>query len=187
MAEELSQLLKNGASIEQIGAHLDALSEEERIRQIRAVPGGLIGKLYDQAGQRPCKLEEFVPEVEATVVYAGRNSAPAFSNFAKLFWRRPSGEVVGYNEQTWRAFSGPGYFVAYDRDDEVIFDYTRVPDTKPDDWPTIRANRGLIAGPAFGNMIDHNRWVSSNTVVGRAFKNGKLLAHYLVTRTQKPV
>lgn len=187
MTDTLTSLFKAGASPEQIAAHLDRLDEETRLAEVRAFPASLQSKLYDASGQRPCAVKDFVPEADTKTCYSGRNSSPAFSNFAKVFWRRAdTGEVLGYNEQFWRAFSGPGYFTAFDQGSEVIFDYTKLPTSPPDQWPKIEPNRGLIASAAFGGMIDHNRWVSSNTVVGRAYKNGKLFAHYLITRTSAP-
>lgn len=190
MAETLTTLFKAGADPAAIARHLDALDEQQRLEQVRAFPGGLQSKLYDLVDHRqPIDIERFIPTPDATVVYSGKNSAPAFKNFSKLFWR-PSGggEVVGYNEQFWRFASGPGYFVAYDdgKSGEVVFDYTKLPSSKPEGWPEIKPNTGLIAAPAFANMLDYNRAVSSNTIVGRAFKSGKLIAHYLVTRVSRP-
>ncbi len=186
MPETLTTLFKSGADAETIAKHLDALADEQRLIEVREFPGSLQSKLYDFVGQKKkTEIEAFIPFADKTVTYSGKNSAPAFKFFSKKFWR-PSkgGEVVGYNDQFWHFVSGPGYFVAYDDNKlgEVVFDYTRLPTWRPDGWPEIKPNSGLIAGPAFGNMLDYNRWVSSNTVIGRAFKNGKNIAHYLVTR-----
>lgn len=148
--ETLTTLFKAEASHEVIAAHLDGLDEEERLKQVRAFPGSLQGKLYDMVAHTiPLRLDHFVPEFDAEVIWAGKNSAPAFKYFAKAFWRR-AGEAVaiGYNVQFWRWASGPGYFTALDDpdSDELLFDYTKVPDWKPEQWPALEPNSGSSRG-----------------------------------------
>lgn len=48
----------------------------------------------------------------------------------------------------------------------------------------------IIAGPVYKGMMDYNRAVSKTVAIGRAFKgstfkDGKHIAHYLVTRVSK--
>lgn len=185
MSETLTTLAEKKASLEQISRHLDGLDETARLAEVRALPGKYQEWLYDLAAARPTTISELVPEGKV-VVFAGKNSMPAFTMFAKAFYR-PAGarEASGYNRQAMAFATGPGYFTA--RDDaakgEVVFDYTQTPTVKAEGWPDIEGNSGLISGLVNGGMRDYNRWVSSNTIIGRAFKKSpKHIAHYLVTR-----
>jgi hypothetical protein len=183
--ENLESLFRAGAELDVIAGHLDRLSAEARLKEVRAFPADLMGQLYDRAGSKKLHMVTFVPETDRAITYSGRNSMPVFQYFSKIFWRPSNGgEVVGYNEQIWRTFSGPGYFVAYDdvEKGEVVFDYTKTPTLRPEGWPEIVPNTGFIASAVYAGMMDYNRPVSSNTVIGRAFKKGKQVAHYLVTR-----
>lgn len=195
MTDTLTTLFQAEATIDVIAAHLDALEESQRLLEVREFPGSLQSKLYDlAAGSPPIRVEAFVPEVDVEVMYSGKNSAPAFKYFSKAFWRKPgASEAIGYNVQFWRWASGPGYFTAVDDPEsgELLFDYTKVPDWKPEAWPALEPNSGIIAGPVYKGMMDYNRWVSKTTAIGRAFKGGsfkegKNIAHYLVTRVTKP-
>lgn len=185
MTETLTTLAEGRASLDAIARHLDALDEATRLAEVRALPGKYQEALYDLAAPRPTTVAELVPEGKV-VVYAGKNSMPAFTMFAKAFYR-PAGarEASGYNRQAMAFATGPGYFTALDDPEkgEVVFDYTKTPSVKAEGWPEIEGNSGLISGLVNGGMRDYNRWLSSNTIIGRAFKKGpKHIAHYLVTR-----
>jgi hypothetical protein len=185
MSETLTTLAQAKAELGAIARHLDGLDEAQRMAEVRALPGSYQEWLYDLAASRPTTIDALVPEGKV-VVYAGKNSMPAFKMFAKAFWR-PAGarEASGYNRQAMAFLTGPGYFTALDDPEkrEVVFDYTRTPTVKAEAWPPIVGNDGVVSGIVNGGMRDYNRWISSNTVIGRAFKKGpKWIAHYLVTR-----
>lgn len=185
--EKLSDLIHKGAGAEAIAQLLDAMDEATRVAEVRAIGGGDQAKLWELAEGRAAPLDVFAPssETDRTIIYAGRNSLPAFRIFEKRFWRRGDGKgVLGYNEQTMQPFTGPGYFTVRDGDGgEMVFDYTSLPDLQPPGWPALAPNKGVIAGAVYGHMIDYNRRLSRDTYIGRASKKGKLMeAYYLLTR-----
>jgi len=181
-----ASLIEQGAPPADIEAHLDALSADERIRQVRDTGAKLQKKLWELvAGAGAVSISNFVDVADQTVIYAGRNSLPLFSLFEKRFYRKAGGGLVaGYNHQSMQAFTGPGYFVTEDgANGELVFNYLKLPDYQPPGWPGLRPNKGLIPYLVYGNMIDYNRRVSSTTVIGAATKNGKPMGqYYLLTR-----
>lgn len=188
MADTFVSLIERGASAEEIAGHLDGLDEAARIEQVRACGAGNQKKLWEIIAGKTVNVATFVPESDATVIYAGRNSLPVFSLFQKRFWRpADGGSVVGYNHQTMSPFTGPGYFHTKDSDNgELLFDYTELPTLRPPGWPPIKPNKGLIAGPVYGGMKDYCRRVSKDTVLGTAHKNGKPMGQFfLLTRATK--
>jgi hypothetical protein len=131
-------------------------------------------------------IDEFADVTGETIIYELKNNLPMFSIAQKRFFRPEEGEVVGYNHTGGLAatFAGPGYFFAKDGENgELEFDYTRLPSLRPEGWPEIKPNTGLIPGITYGNMIDYCRRVSKHTVIGAAFKGGKPRnAYFILTR-----
>jgi hypothetical protein len=182
-----TELVARGAPAADLAAHLDALSPRDRVREALALPGRLESRLFDQVkGAGSLRLEDFVAPVEATVIYELKNNLPVFNLSQKRFFRPRAGEVVGYNHTTGLAakFAGPGYFFAVPGDDgELVFDYTRMPTLRPQGWPELKPSTGLISGAVYGQMIDHVRRVSRDTVIGAAYRHGKPRnAWFLLTR-----
>ena len=65
-----------------------------------------------------------------------------------------------------------------------MFDYNSVDDRQPPGWPAVKPNSGILPGAVYGHMIDYNRYVSKDTVIGYATKKGKPLnQYYLLTRS----
>ncbi len=182
-----AEVFKSGGDIHAIAKHLDGLSEEERLVQVLDFPGGSMAELYDRAeASAKTTVATLIPEAEKIVVYTGKNSLPMFTRFSKPLLRH-AGEKEGFgHNRGWTTFaSGPGYFMVVDDPEsgEASFDYKRVPSEKPEGWPAIQENTGFKIGTlVYGNMLDCNRWVSKHTVVGRAFRNGKIEAHYVITQ-----
>jgi hypothetical protein len=186
--ETLSTLIaKESATAAEIAAHLDALSEDARVAEVRACSGALQKKLWGLVEGCGIDTTTFVPEAESTVIYAGKNSLAMFTHFEKRFWRVPGGATIGYNQQSMKWFSGPGYFLVRDGDNgELLFDYTATPELQPTGWPSIRPNTGFYS-IVYGGMIDTNRRVSRDTVIGSAARNGKSIdSFYLLTRVRPP-
>jgi len=173
-----------------LAAHLEGLSSDERVTQVRSLGKAEQARLFDAAqGVRPIGLDHLVaPAMDplAEVIHAGRNSLPAFRIFEKRFCR-PSAdsgpdELWGYNEHAARWMTGPGYFVAVPGEPgEVLVDYTRVPPAKPDAWPAIRTNDAFRGRFVYGRgMHDVIRGVSAHVAVGRAFRQGKPMDSWFV-------
>jgi hypothetical protein len=180
-------LVERGALAGDIAAHLDALSPAARVAECLALPGRLEARLFEHVkGHAPITVEELVSPAGATVIYELKNNLPVFNISQKRFFRPAQGETVGYNHTTGLAatFAGPGYFfVQAGEGGEVVFDYTRLPTLRPEGWPEIRPNTGLVPGAVYGEMIDVVRRVSRDTVIGAAYRHGKPRnAWFLLTR-----
>jgi hypothetical protein len=177
--ETLSDLVRRRARRDQIAAHLDALDRAERLEQVLAVRGSLVGRLYDAVGgAEPLTLEDFVPAGEqGTVVFEGRNSLPMFSRFQKRF-ARVGDAVIGYNHQALSPATGPGYFIVRpptpgeSHPDELFFDYTADPPGEPAGWPPFKPNTVGLSRLVYMHMKDFCRRVGKGVLVGKAYKRG---------------
>lgn len=180
-----TDLVREQRSAEEIASHLDGLAPERRVEEVLDLPGGLQAKLWKIVEGRGAKLDRLVDADGETFIYELKNNLPVFNISQKRFYRRPGEEVVGYNHTTGLAakFAGPGYFFAHDGPEALEFDYTRLPTFRPEGWPEIEPNTGLIPGIAYGGMTDYCREVSQKTVIGIAYKGGKPRgAHFILTR-----
>ena len=187
-SRSLRALLDRGAPSGDIASFLDALSPGDRVAEVMGIGGAGVGRLYDAcAGAPTLEPEDFVPgklASETTVIFEGRNSLPTFTRFQKRFARLKSGEVVGYNHQTWAFVTGPGFFVVKPpspRDvvaDELYFDYTSDPASVPAGWPSFKPNARGFSRLVYAHMKDYIRRVAEGVVVGKAYKNGKAQGAY---------
>ena len=75
---------------------------------------------------------------------------------------------------------GPGYFVAYEQNGEVVFDYTRLPPTQPVGWPRRRSNNYLLSFFVYRNMVDILRGITPEITIGRATRRGKPIDAWFV-------
>jgi hypothetical protein len=178
-------LIDKGAPIDEIGAHLDGLSAKDRVREVLALDGRQLEKLFELCkGKSAVTMEEFVPRPEETIIFELKNGLPMFNYAQKRFFRPKDGEVVGYNHNGAFAtyWVGPGYFFARNGDDgELLFDYTRLPTLQPPGWPEIKPNKtGLLPRVTYADMIDYARRVSKHTVIGAAFRHGKPRNQYFI-------
>lgn len=177
----LVSLIDRGATYQDISAHLDALSPDERLAQVLAVTGSRVGRLYDAvANSAPLTFDDLVPAGTppgVTVIHEGRNSLPLFSRFQKRFCRNETGKIVGYNHQTMSFATGPGYFELTLPDEthpgELVMDYTREPPFFPAGWPAYKPNDRGLSRAVYYNMKDYCRRVARGVLVGSAFKLGK--------------
>ncbi|MBI4822030.1 MAG: hypothetical protein HY791_37580 [Deltaproteobacteria bacterium] len=150
------------------------LPEAQRLEALYALPGNRLKKIWDLAAGRSVSVDVLIPAVESPIRYRGRNSMPLFDKMSKVFWRSKEGATFGYNDQFWSAFTGPGYFVAHEIDGSIAFDYTALPDKAPAGWPPITKPLFPIGTITFGNMIDHARWATKESVIGHATRvNGR--------------
>ena len=168
---------------------LDGLPPKARALEVRSLTSKEQALLFDaSAGRRRVTLDDFVSPVVPPlqqVIHYGRNSLPAFSLFEKRFCR-PQGErgrreLWGYNEQTWKTLTGPGYFVArQEKDREVLIDYCEVPPAKPDEWPPILPNSARLSRFIYYRTKDLMRGVSRHVTIGRASRDGKPMDNWFV-------
>lgn len=172
----------------ELAAHLDSLSVDVRVAEIRALGKAHQKRLWELcADAPPFTLDDLVPPSLGegqTVIYAGKNSLGAFTHFEKRFQRR-GGSIIGYNHNpalvTW--FAGPGYFTCFmspENPKEILFDYTKVPAATPEGWPTVKHNRSGGAYLVYRDLHDFNRRVSKDVLIGFGTRLGKPIDAYFV-------
>ena len=162
----------DGIAIEDLQQALDALDNDGRLTFIRAFRKQRHLNLWNMAkGHMEADLDNIVPPdlpTGSTVVFEGRNSMAMFNLFQKRFQRPDNGEAVwGYNEQSFRWFSGPGYFIGKVEQDGQIFylHYDQQPPSAPEGWPVVKTNTGFPRGLVYG-FDDEVRPVSQHVVIG---------------------
>ena len=170
----------------------DGLTPEIRLGVVRRLGRKTQRRLYEKAeGQSALSLVDLVPPERAAleeVRHLGLNTLPAFRVFEKRFCRLPGedpahpGALAGYNFQTMRPVTGPGYFMAYDAPEtgEVLIDYRRLPDQTPPGWPSVRSNERGLARFVYGFMVDRLRRVSDHVTIGSASRDGRDLGSWFV-------
>ena len=174
--------------LDAVAAHLDALSHDDRVREVRNVPGKLQGKLFAAArGHRELDSEHYVPKEtpdRTFVRHYGKNSLPAFSHFEKRFARPgPDSPLMwGFNHGPMMGLVGPGHFVLRTGPDdaEMHVDYYSVPTERIDGAPKLKSNTAGVSTLVYGNMIDVLRGVSDHVSIGRALKKGAWTPNYFL-------
>ncbi len=182
----LLEMIQSGKSQKSIGAFLDGLSHEERLKEINAVGGKTQACLF-QIALPDLKFSDLMPpeaKPAEEVIFYGKNSLPLFSIFQKRMARSSDGRKVwGYNYQTFQKITGPGCFVideATDRPGELMVDYTRLPSENTPGWPAVQANDSGVTKLVYGHMKDYLRRVSKNVFIGEATKKGKSIGQYFI-------
>lgn len=181
---DVTILLEPKIDLERLAEVLDGLGHEGRVHATRTWTRKQKKALFEAAkGFKPIDLDFLVPSSVGNlveVIHEGHNTLPLFSHFQKRFVRLDPGEdfpVGGYNHQSMQAFTGPGYFGVTkgegEHEGELVIDYAKIPKNKPESWPEIRKNDGLIGGIVNGGMVDYLRALSTHVSIGVAYKNGK--------------
>lgn len=179
---DLTTFIEPKIDLQRIAELLDGLGHEGRVHTIHTWGRRQQAALFEAAkGFRPIDLGFVVPAGPLVAVeHEGFNTVGAFSSFSKVFANvgtESEPVIVGYNEQFWRYFSGPGYFSVSEGEGEhageLVIDYNRVPTKKVDSWPPVRPNSGVIGGIAFGGQIDYLRGLSTHVSIGTATQRGK--------------
>lgn len=175
---------------------LDGLGHEGRVHATTTWTKKQKAALFEAVkGFRPLDLDFLVPSSVGPlveVVHDGHNTLPMFNHFQKRFVKLEGEEfpIAGYNEQSMRGITGPGYFVATkgegEHEGELVFDYRHVPKNKPPGWPEIEKNDGLVSGIVNGGMIDYVRGISNHVSIGVAFKKGKSLGQWFTLVRRDP-
>lgn len=178
---DVSVLLEPKIDMQRLSEILDGLGHEGRVHATITWTKKQQAAIYEAAkGFKPLDLDYLVPSSVGPlveVIHDGHNTLPMFTSFQKRFVKLEDGTVAGYNEQSMKAFTGPGYFVVTkgegEHEGELVIDYTKVPSVKPPSWPEIKKNEGGIAGIVNGGMVDYLRGISNHVSIGVAFKDGK--------------
>ncbi len=189
---DLTVLLEPKLDLPRLTAILDGMGHQGRLHTVRGWGKHRQAELFEAAkGYRPLTLSHFVPADVADhteVIHDGRNTLPLFNNFQKRFCRPPEAtELHGYNEGSTRVFTGPGYYVATERDGELVIDYRRQATAKDPRWPEILPNSKKLGFLVYEGMVDYMRGLSSHVSIGRAEKGGKLIdAYFVLVRQDAP-
>lgn len=189
----LQRMMRSGAPATEIAAALDDLSHKQRLDEVLVLSRAQQRSLfYRVRGALDLGLEHFVPDELGDleeVIHWGRNSLPAFQRFQKRFCRPPQAQqsqppvLWGYNEQTMKAFTGPGYFCARLGDPEhpVWIDYRGAPPPGgAPGWPRPLDNKQRLSRVIYYGTVDKMRRVSDHVSVGSAFRGQKELGAYFV-------
>lgn len=169
---------------------LDDATHPERVEATRMWDKPIQRRIFEQAEGRKVTLDQLVPGKGPLqpVHHWGKNTvAPGLvDQFQKRFARLPGRDdiLAGYNESWYRWAVCPGYYVAYEDADtgEVVVDYTRLPDQKPDEWPRIVPNWSRLGIAVFYGMTDRLRRVSDHVTQGRAYKGKPMNQYFVLTR-----
>ncbi|HEY1587951.1 MAG TPA: hypothetical protein VGH63_19760 [Polyangia bacterium] len=173
-----------------ISAHLEALTPDERVRQIDQLAGKAVQKRLWAlcADAPPLTMDEIIPPGKNEARWQGRNSMAMFTTVDKRVVRQ-GGDIIGYNHVTgiggW--FGGPGYFTmlpAPGRAKEIVVDYTKLPTTAPAGWPAIVPNTKGTHTLVYGYLNDFCRRICDGVFIGAAERKGKFLdIYFTVART----
>ena len=189
----LKSLLSHASDLSAVASHLDGLAAAQRLAETRELGLGAQRRLYElAAGWKAITLEDLVADdvpAMQEIVHHGRNTLPAFNNFAKVFVRpdedgQGEPELWGYNRnsQFLETVVGPGYFVchAHSAPGELLVNYLRVPPRAPAHWPAILPNSARLSRFVYNGTQDVLRGVSEHVTIGRATKAGKDLPAFFV-------
>ena len=185
MADFTNLMAASSLDLDGIRDWLDTASPVERLTAVRGITGKQQALLFSATEGRPgLTLSSIVPsdtDPLVEVIHHGRNSLPMFNDFQKRFARTSEdGVLVGYNEQSMRWATGPGYFMAREDGAEIAIDYRQLPDVKVDSWPEIVSQSAKLGRLVYFGMVDMLRPVSSHVTVGRAWKGGKVTNNYFL-------
>jgi hypothetical protein len=177
----------------EIASFLDGLTLEDRIAAARGLHGtNLQGSLWKAVvGTARVTTDEMVPHdypVRRPVIFHGKNSLPAFTEFQKICFRpddNGSANVAwGYNETKVRPWVGPGYYTLHDTPESHLggaaFDYTQIPASTLPSWPEVRPNGKGLSRFVYANMLDYMRRVASEVWIGSAVKGGREIGSYFI-------
>ena len=185
------EMVREGESIEKIEKAFNALSHEERLEEMYKFKSKDQDKLYELASGRYAGPDFFVPKKRygQEVIHWGVNSLPFFSKFQKRMTAKNGGKTTsysGYNEQTMKGVTGPGYFSLLDKKEgphgkkQVAINYYDEPGFKYDSWSKMAKNTSGLSRFVYGNMHDWMWKVSDHVSIGKANKNGKFMNNWFI-------
>jgi len=177
----------------EIASFLDSLALGDRIAATRTLGGAARqGALWNAVASVPrVSTNDLVPPdypVLRPVIFHGKNSLPAFSEFQKICFR-PEGYggppvAWGYNETKIRSWIGAGYYVLHDTPDAsrggAAFDYTQLPARTLPAWPEVRTNNAGLSRFIYANMLDYMRRVAGEVFIGSAVRDGREMNSYFI-------
>ncbi len=184
-------------AIARISSALDEMDAASRLWTVLSIKPAEQATLWELFKDAAPDADFFVPsgfDPLKEVIHHGKNTLPMHNFFQKRFCRADddSGELYGYNHQSWSGITGPGYFVAHSAEDEkeppsaYVIDYTRIPPKKAESWPTILPNEAKLGRFVYAGMKDYMRKVSEHVSIGRAHKKGKPMNAWFILCREDP-
>jgi hypothetical protein len=177
---DISALIRPFVNRPELARVLDEVADDVRLKSLYELDARDMAKLFEASiDNEPLTLEHFVPPDTppgAGVLHEGKNTLRFFRRFQKRFFRPGAApELWGYNDQPLQQLTGPGYFVAYQKEPkEVVFDYGRVLEGPiPEGWPQLVPNKKGLARIVFDDMKDVVRRVSNLVSVGRVYRGAR--------------
>jgi hypothetical protein len=177
----------------EIAELFNGLSLTDTVAAARSLSGrGLQRPLWKAVEGNPrLSVVDLVPADYAPlrpVVFHGKNSLPAFTEFEKICCRPRNGHdprvLWGYNETPIKTLVGPGYYVVRDTSDARLggaaFDYREVPPERLPEWPEIRPNSAGLSRFVYNRTVDYMRRVSECVFIGAATREGREMDSYFV-------
>jgi hypothetical protein len=186
---DITSIILPSVDRKEVARVLDDVGEHVRLKALADLGRAELAALFEAASDNePLDLDHFVPAdvpPMTEVIHEGKNSLGLFSRFQKRFCKPPPredpAELWGYNEQSMRLFTGPGYFVAYrPPEGSVLIDYARLPPDRPAGWPPILPNSARLSRFIYNGTVDAMRRVSAHVSIGRAFRAGKPMDAWFV-------
>jgi hypothetical protein len=198
---DIAPLIVPSVDRKEVARVLDEVGDDARVKAIAELGRRELATLFEAAADNgPLTLDDFVPPGVAPmteVIHEGKNSLGLFTRFQKRFCRpaQPVNppELWGYNEQSLRLFTGPGYFVAHLPTEplaisgSVVVDYRRLPADRPAPWPPIMPNSARLSRFIYNGTVDVMRRVSGHVTIGRAMRDNKPMdAWFVLVRLDAP-
>ncbi len=198
MSKRLKELLvRPDPDAREIAEYFDGLALGDAISAVRSLSGRRLQRaLWECVSvNATVHVADLVPpdyQPMRPVVFHGKNSLPAFTQFKKICCRPPAAVTAdvlwGYNENTIKSVIGPGYYVVHDTESNPYggsaFDYTMLPEAHPDGWPRIRPNSAGLSRFIYQNTIDYMRRVATRVFIGSATRVEREIGSYARTRSQ---
>jgi hypothetical protein len=176
-------------AIERISSTLDRMDPTSRLSTVLSIRPKQLPVLWDLMAGQNMDAAHFVPSGTPLqpVIHNGINSLPSFRRFQKRFMLADdgTGELWGYNHQTFGWLTGPGYFVAHaseeaDAPSPYVVDYTRLPPKQPPSWPKVVRNEAGFGRFVYANQKDYMRRVAEHVCIGAAYRHGKQIDVYFI-------
>jgi len=174
---------------------LDRMDHKTRLLTVQAATPKDQQALWELYAGDEADVDMFVPsgtDPLKPVIHHGKNTLPAHNFFQKRFCLADdeSGDLWGYNHQSFDWATGPGYYVAHSVDREkdkeapsdFVINYTKLPPKKPEAWPVIIPNEKKLGRFVYAGMKDYMRKVSEHISIGRAYKGKPMSAWFMLCR-----
>lgn len=176
--------------IERITSTLDRMDPKSRLWTVLSIEPKEQAQIWEMFAESSADVGQFVPPGThplKPIIHHGKNTLPVSNFFQKRFCLSNDGseDIWGYNHQSLSWLTGPGYFVGHAVDSEAapasyVIDYTRVPPTKPSEWPEILPNEAKLGRFVYSGMKDYMRKISEHVSIGRVYRGDRAMDAWFI-------